>query len=72
LHPRSKNTILECINLRKSLQKHSLEEDKKKKGKQDEEDNDKDGQVGFQQPANTVNVIYGGDTTFNKRAQKLI
>ena len=27
--------------------------------------------MGFQQSANTVNVIYGGDSTFNKRAQKL-
>jgi len=68
LHPKARHTILECINLRKSLQEHPLEEDKKKKGKQEEEDNDKDGQMGFQQPANTVNVIYGGDSTFNKRA----
>ena len=72
LHPKGKHTILECINLRKSLQEHPLEEDKKKKGKQDEEVNDKDGQTSFQQPANTVNVIYGGDSTFNKRAQKLV
>jgi hypothetical protein len=34
---------------------------KKKKDKQDEEDGDKEGTMGFQQPANRVNMIYGGD-----------
>ena len=67
LHPKGKRTILECINLRKSLQERQLEEDKKKKNKQDDEDNDKDGTMGFQQPANRVNMIYGGDSSFNKR-----
>ena len=43
LHPKGKHTILECINLRKSLQQRQLEEDKKKKDKQDDEDGDKDG-----------------------------
>ena len=33
LHPKGKHTILECINLRKSLQQRQLEEDKKKKNK---------------------------------------
>jgi len=42
-----------------------------KKDKQDEEDNDKEGQAGFQLAANTVNVIYGGYSAFNKHAQKL-
>ena len=65
------HTILECINLRKYLQEHPLEEDKKKKGKRDEEDNDKDEPQGFQLPSNTVNVIYGGDSTFSRCAQKL-
>ena len=64
--------ILECVNLRKSLQQHQLEEDKKKKDKQDEENGDKDGTMGFQQPANRVNMIYGGDSSFNKRNQKLV
>jgi len=35
-----------------------MEEDKKKKDKQDDEGNDKDGTMGFQQPANMVNMIY--------------
>ena len=47
LHTKGKHTILECINLRKSLQQHQLEEDKKKKDKQDDEDGDKDGIMGF-------------------------
>ena len=57
--------------MRKSLQEHQLGQDKKKKDKQDDKYNDKNGQTGFQQPANTVNITYGGDSTFNKRAQKL-
>ena len=36
LHPKGKHTILECINLRKSLHQRQLEEDKKKKDKQDD------------------------------------
>src|SRR6185436_8754883 len=44
----------------------------KKKDKQDDEDGDKDGTMGFQQPANRVNMIYGGDSSFNKRNQKLV
>ena len=48
LHPKGKHTILECINLRKSLQQRQLEEDKKKKDKQDNEDGDKDGTMRFQ------------------------
>lgn len=28
--------------------------------------------MGFQQPANRVNMIYGGDSSFNKRNQKLV
>ena len=47
LHPKGKHTILECINLRKSLQQRQLKEDKKKKDKQDDEDGDKDGTMGF-------------------------
>jgi len=49
-----------------------VEEDKKKKDNQDDEDNDKDGTMGFQQPANMVNMIYGGNSSFNKRSQKLV
>jgi len=47
-------------------------EDKKKKDKQDDEDGDKDGTMGFQQPANRINMIYGGDSSFNRRNQKLV
>ena len=72
LHPKGKHTILECVNHHKSLQQHQLDEDKKKKDKQDVEDGDKDGTMGFQQAANRVNMIYGGDSSFNRRNQKLI
>ena len=67
LHPNGRHTFLECINLHKSLQEHQLEEDKKKKDKQDDEEGDKDGTMGFQQPANRVNMIYRGDSSFNRR-----
>ena len=67
LHPKVRHTILECINLRKSLQERQLQEDNKKKDKQDDEDGDKDGTMGFQQHANRVNMIYGGDSLFNRR-----
>ena len=49
-----------------------MEKDKKKKDKQDDEDGDKDGTMGFQQLANRVNMIYGGDSSFNRRNQKLV
>ena len=49
-----------------------MEEDKKKKDKHDDEDGDKDAAMGFQQPASRVNMIYGGDSSFNKRNQKLV
>ena len=62
-----RGTILECINLRKSLQECQMEEDKKKKHKQYDKDNDRDGTMGFQQPTNMVNMIYGGDSSFYKR-----
>ena len=62
-----RGTILECINLRKSLQECQMEEDKKKKNKQYDKDNDRDGTMGFQQPTNMVNMIYGGDSSFYKR-----
>ena len=45
LHPKGRHTILECRNLRKSLQERQMEEDKKKKDKQDDEDGDKDGTI---------------------------
>jgi len=49
-----------------------LEEDKKKKDKKDDEDGDKAATMGFQQPANRVNMIYGGDSSLSKRNQKLV
>ena len=49
-----------------------MEEDKKTKDKQDEEYGDKDGTMGFQQPTNRVNMIYGGDSSLSKRNQKLV
>ena len=49
-----------------------MEEDKKKMDKKDDEDNDKNGTMGFQEPVNMVNMIYRGDSSFNKRSQKLV
>ena len=72
LHPKARHTIFECINLRNSLREHQMEEEKKKKDKQDDEDNGKDGAMGFQQPANMLNMVNGGDSSFKKRSQKLV
>jgi hypothetical protein len=38
----------------------------------EDEDDDKKDPDGFQKPENVVNVIFGGDPSFNKRAQKLL
>jgi len=60
----------ECMILRKSFQSTPPDAPKKKQNK-DDEDNKKDPD-GFQQPQNVVNVIFGGDSSFSKRAQKLL
>jgi len=67
-HGRYPNDTRDIINAKRhGRQQHQLEEDKKKKDKQDDEDGDKDGTMGFQQPANRVTMIYGGDSSFNRR-----
>ena len=66
----AKYSILECINHRKTIKEHPLKEDKKK-GNEDDEDQDPPDQQGFQQPAQVVNIIFGGESSFSKRAQKL-
>ena len=58
----------ECTILRKSFQSTPPETPKKKQNKDDEDD--KKDPNGFQQQQNIVNVIFGGDTSISKRAQK--
>ena len=72
LHPKGRHTILECVNLRKSLQERQLEEARRRKIEKNNEDGDKDETMGFQLPANRVNMIFGGDCSFNQRNQKLV
>ena len=60
----------ECTILRKCFQSVPADPPKKKQDK-DDEDNKKDPD-GFQQQQNVVNVIFGGDPNFSKRAQKLL
>ena len=60
----------ECTILRKSLQSTPPDAHKKKQNKDDEDD--KKEPDGFQQQQNIVNVIFGGDASFSKRAQKLL
>ena len=70
LHPKAKHSILECINLRKAINEHPLEEEKKK-NKEDDEDQDPPNQQGFHQPVQVVNIIFGGESSISKHAQKL-
>jgi hypothetical protein len=68
MHPKSKYTLFYCINLRKSLNTPLLDQDDKGNDK-DEEEGDKSGTQGYQDPKNVVNVMFGGDSSFpTKRA----
>jgi len=60
----------ECTILRKSFQSAPAAAPKKEQDKDDEDD--KKDRDGFQQQQNVVNVIFGGDPSFSKRAQKLL
>jgi len=71
IHPKSNHSMFECTIIRKSLQS-PLPDAPKKKPNKDDNDNDKKDPDGFQKPENTVNVIFGGDPSFFKRAQKLL
>ena len=44
----------------------------KKKPNKEDEDDDKNDPDEFQKPKNVVNVIFEGDPSFSKRAQKLL
>ena len=56
--------------LRKSFQSAPAVTPKKEQDKDDEDD--KKDHDGFQQQQNVVNVIFGGDPSFSKQAQKLL
>ena len=60
----------ECRILHKSFQSVPAAIPKKEQDKDDEDD--KKDRDGFQQHQNAVNVIFGGDPSFSKRAQKLL
>ena len=60
----------ECTILRKSFQSALATAQKKEQDKDDEDD--KKDCNGFQQQQNVINVIFGGDSSFSKRAQKLL
>ena len=60
----------ECMILCKSFQSASTTTPTKEQDKDDEDD--KKDRDGFQQQQNVVNVIFGGDSSFSKRAQKLL
>jgi hypothetical protein len=63
--------MFKCPIVRKSFQSPLPDVPKKKPNKEDEDDDKKDPD-GFQKPENMVNVIFGGDPSFSKRAQKLL
>ena len=60
----------ECTILHTSFQSTPPDAPKKKRNKDDEDD--KKDPDRFQQPQNVINVIFGGDPSFSKRAQKLL
>ena len=63
--------MFECTIIRKSFQSPLLDVPKKKPNKEEDDDDKKDPDR-FQKPENVVNVIFGGDPSFSKRAQKLL
>ena len=63
--------MFECTLIWKSLNAPLPEAPEKKPNKEDKDDDKKDPD-GFQQTTNVVNVIFGGDPSFYKRAQKLL
>ena len=70
IHPKSNHSMWECTILRKSFQSAPATAPKKEQDKDDEDD--KKDCDGFQQQQNVVNVIFGGDSSFSKQAQKLL
>ena len=71
IHAKSNHSMFECTIIRKSFQSPLPDAPKKKPNKEDEDDVEKD-LDGFQKPENVVNVIFGGDPSFSKCAQKLL
>jgi len=71
IHPKSNHSMFECTIIRKSLQS-PLPDAPKNKPNKDDNDNDKKDPDGFQKPENMINVIFGGNPSFSKRAQKLL
>ena len=63
--------MFECTIIRKSLQSTLPDAPKKNPNKEDDDDDKKDPD-GFQKQQNVVNVIFGGDPSFSKQAQKLL
>ena len=70
IHSKSNHSMFECTIIRKSFQ--SALPDAPKKKQNNEDDDDKKDPDGFQKQQNVVNVIFGGDPSFSKRAQKLL
>jgi hypothetical protein len=72
IHPKSRNTLFECVSLRKSLNAPPLPQAGKQKDQEDDDEGDKSWAQDFQDLKNIVNVIFGGDGGFpSKREQKL-
>jgi hypothetical protein len=67
MHPKSKHTLFECVNLCKSLNAPLLPQDGKWKDQEDDNEGDKLGAQDFQDPKNVANIIFGGDGGFPSR-----
>ena len=66
IHPKSNHSMFECTVIHNSFQSPLPDAPKKKQNNED--DDDKKDPDGFQQQQNIVNVIFGGDPSFFKRA----
>jgi hypothetical protein len=64
IHPKSLHTLFECITIRKSLNTTCLPQAEKRKDQEDDEEGDKSGAQGFQDPKNIIDVIFDGHDGF--------
>jgi hypothetical protein len=73
-HPNIKHSAIKCYNIRRTINALPLDKNanKKGKGKEDDEPEDKSGGAQFKDASKTVNIIFGGKSGFaSTRAQKL-
>jgi hypothetical protein len=65
-HPNAKHSAIECYNLQRTFNTPPLNKNanKKDKGKEEDEPEDKSGGAQFLDALKTVNIIFGGESGF--------